>query len=243
MQERTVPVGAGTPAGARWRDNRRLEVALFVLFAVAVVAALVRAVALGNRILVLDDPRSTDFFDRASDADSFVTVTDVLLGLIVLAIVPCFIVWCFRAAKNQEALARRPERLGPGWAIGGWFIPLANLVIPVLVIQDLWRGSDARIERGDPRWRIAERSWLVGWWWGLLVVSLLAFAGAPIDRRELDLAEARGANLLALVAMLCVASSAVLAILVVRRLDERQLATREAHVTAEPALRFDALAR
>jgi hypothetical protein len=211
-----------------WRANRGLEIALTALFVVAAVVALARGVALASRLVVLDDPNASDFFNRASDADSFVRVMDVLLALIVLAIVPCFIVWCFRVAKNQEALARQPERLGAGWAIAGWFIPLANLVIPVLVIQDLWRGSDATIERGDPRWRIADRSWLIGWWWGLFLVSLLTFTGTPIDRRELDVAEVRGANLLAIVAMLCFAASAVLGVLVVKRLDARQATTRAA---------------
>ena len=213
-------------APARWRANRGLEIALTALFVVAIVVALVRSVALASRLVVLDDPSASDFFSRASDADSFVRVMDVLLALIVLAIVPCFIVWCFRAAKNQEALGRQPERLGAGWAIAGWFIPLANLVIPVLVIQDLWRGSDATIERGDPRWRIADRSWLIGWWWGLFLVSLLTFTGTPIDQRELDVAEVRGANLLAIVAMLCFAASAALGAQVVRRLDARQTETR-----------------
>jgi hypothetical protein len=211
--------------GARWRVNRGLETALRVLFAAAVLGAVVRAVALGSRLVVLDDPDAADFFSRASDADSFVRVMDVILAVTALAIVPCFIVWCFRAAKNQEALARQPERLGAGWAIGGWFIPLANLVIPVLVIQDLWRGSDARIARGDPRWRIADRSWLIGWWWGLFLAALLTFTGSPIDQRELDLAEVRGANLLAIVAMLCFASSAVLGVLVVKRINARQAET------------------
>jgi hypothetical protein len=208
--------------------NRGLEIALTTLFVIAAAVALVRGVALARRLVVLDDPNASDFFSRASDADSFVRVMDVLLALTVLAIVPCFIVWCFRAAKNQEALGREPERLGAGWAIAGWFIPLANFVIPVLVIQDLWRGSDARIERGDPRWRIADRSWLIGWWWGLFLVSLLTFTGTPIDRRELDVAEVRGANLLAIVAMLCFAASAVLGVLVVKRLDARQATTRAA---------------
>jgi hypothetical protein len=225
--------------GPRWRSQRGLETTLTVLLALSAAAALVRGVALAGRLVVLDDPYAGDYFRRASDADAFVRVLDVVVALTVLVVIPCFIVWCFRAAKNQEALARRPERLGAGWAVGGWFIPLANLVIPVLVLQDLWRGSDARIERGDPRWRIAERSWLIGSWWGLLLAALVTFAGTPIDDRQLDLADARGANLLAIVGMLCFAASAVLGILVVKRLDQRQLETR----TAFESSPSDALAR
>ena len=76
-------------------------------------------------------------------------------GLTQLAIVVLFIVWQFRAAKNNEALDRRGARFGPGWSIGAWFIPLANLVIPVMIIQDLWRGATPSTERGDLAWRSA----------------------------------------------------------------------------------------
>lgn len=220
----------------RWRENRGIETALAVLFALAAVLAVVRAIALGSRLVVLDNPDASDFFRRARDADQLVRVTDVLLILIVLAIVPCFIVWCFRAAKNQEALGREPQRLRAGWAIGGWFIPLANFVIPVLVIQDLWRGSDARIARGDPRWRIADRSWLVGWWWGLLMVALLTFAGSPVDQRPLDVTEVRASNLIGILGVLCMAASAVLAILVVREIDRRQAECRDAFTLATGAV-------
>jgi hypothetical protein len=193
------------------------------LFVVAAVVALVRAAAMGTRLHALDDVDAAAFASRARGADAFVDVTDVAFALVALAIIPCFIVWCWRAAKNQDVLGRTPQRLGSGFAIGSWFIPLANFVLPVLVIQDLWRGSDASIPRDDPRWRIADRSWLVGWWWGLFVVPLVAFAGAPADQRHFKEAAVRGANLVALFGMLSAAGAAVLAILVVRRLDARQM--------------------
>jgi hypothetical protein len=48
------------------------------------------------------------------------------------------------------------------------------------------------------------------------------FAGAPADQRDFNEAAARGANLVALFGMVSAATAAVLAILVVRRLDARQ---------------------
>jgi membrane protease YdiL (CAAX protease family) len=199
-----------------------------VLFGIAGAAALLRALALGNRVLVLDDPGGSGFAARARGADSFADTTDIALAAAVVVLAPCFIVWLWRAAKNQQALGREPERLGSGWAIGGWFIPLANFVIPVLVVQDLWRGSDVAIGAGDPRWRVAERSWLVGWWWGLFLVPLFAASGADADRFAQDVSEARGANFLALLAMVLLFVSTVLGALVVRRLRTRQEACRAA---------------
>jgi Domain of unknown function (DUF4328) len=210
----------------RWRHQRRLPQAITVLFGLVCLAALARAVALGNRLAVLDDTDSGAFVRHARDADSLVGTTNLVLGLIALALAPCFIVWLWRAAKNQQALERRPERLGSGWAIGGWFLPLANFVIPVLVAQDLWRGSNVAIARHDPRWRIADRSWLIGWWWGLFLVALLTFSGADADSSTASLAQRRGANLLALFAMLATLTAAVLGALVVRQLDARQEACR-----------------
>ncbi len=49
------------------------------------------------------------------------------------AYVPCavmFIVWFFRMRRSTGPLAPDRFRNGPGWAIGAWFIPIANLWMP-----------------------------------------------------------------------------------------------------------------
>lgn len=108
--------------------------------------------------------------------------------------------------------------------MGDWrmFIPLANLAIPVLVIQDLWRGSSDIIPRGDMRWRIANRSALVGWWWAALVVSIPRSNFGAGSRAASELDDLRTTASVDLVCMLAGVAAAVLAILVVRRLAARQ---------------------
>ncbi len=59
-----------------------------------------------------------------------------------------FIVWQFRHAKNARALGERGG-LGPGWAIGGWFVPLANFVLPGVQIHQSSRMSDSAAA-GEP---------------------------------------------------------------------------------------------
>lgn len=220
---------------ARWRDQRVLERVVTALFVAVAAAVLLRAAALGNRLFVLDDTGAGGFLRRARRADDLVGIAEILTALAVLALAPSFITWMWRSAKNQQALGRTPERLGSGWAIGGWFIPLANFVIPVLVAQDLWRGSDAAIPSGDPRWRIADRSWLVGWWWGLTLVPAFGFAGADAAGTSQTFEQLRAANLLALFAMVAAAAGAVLGALVVRALDRRQEACRAAWGDVEGA--------
>ena len=210
-----------------WRSNRRLVGLLTLLLPLASVTAMVRGYAFVRRLVVLGSPGG-DFRIRAHDADVFARSADAVMGLTVLVVAPVFLAWLWRTAKNQQALGRRPERLGSGWAIGGWFVPLANLAIPVLVVQDLWRGSSTTIERDDPRWRIADRSWLVGWWWGLFLVALLGISGEPADERGVRPAFLEQRNVLALLGSLSAAVAAVLALLVVRGLSRRQEECRRA---------------
>lgn len=51
----------------------------------------------------------------------------------------------------------------PGWTVGWFFVPLANLIQPVLAVQELWRVS----QRGEGSWAARDASPLVGVWWGL----------------------------------------------------------------------------
>ena len=76
--------------------------------------------------------------------------TVYFLALAVIGVL--FVTWMWRAARNNESFGR-PGALGPGWAIGGWFIPLASLALPVVQMQQLWRGADGSVGRDDPEWR------------------------------------------------------------------------------------------
>jgi hypothetical protein len=217
---------------ARWRDLRGLAVALVVVFGVMLCASVVLAVALVNRISVIDDFRAGHFagiLQRANDADDFVDGAATFYGLAQLVIVVLFIVWQFRAAKNNEALDRHGARWGPGWSIGAWFIPLFNLVVPVMIVQDLWRGATPGTPRGDPGWRRAKGSWLVALWWTAWVISLLRFFASNAglhDSASLD--DIKASNTVALVGVGATAVAAVLAAFVVLTLSRRQLDTLRA---------------
>ena len=217
---------------ARCRDLRGLAIALIAVFGVMLCASGVLGAALANRIAVVHDFQAGDFGDvlqRANDADDFVSGAAAFYGLTQLGIVVLFIIWQFRAAKNNEALDRVGARFGPGWSIGAWFIPLANLVIPVLIMQDLWRGAAPETPRGDPRWRSARGSWLIGVWWAVWVISLLRFAANNAglhDSGSLD--DIETSNTIALVGVIATAIAAVLAAFVVWTLSRRQLDTLRA---------------
>ena len=71
----------------------------------------------------------------------------------------------FRAA--QFAKSRGVAlRLAPGWAIGGWFVPVASFVLPYLVLKDVasLSGSEASVR---------QRSILSFWIWWVVLSNLI----------------------------------------------------------------------
>src|SRR5947199_1504714 len=154
---------------ARWRSLRGITTALTWLFSAHIVLTVVLIIGVLNHLRVLSDKEAGGLvFDTkaVNDANGLAAAMIILSGLVAVAIFVLLIIWLYRAAKNNEALGRQNPRLGPGWAIGGWFIPLANFVIPFIIMDDVWRGSDPSIGRGDANWRrsstlAAIRAWLV----------------------------------------------------------------------------------
>ena len=141
------------------------------------------AVALGLLILALlrvRPGRPTSYDDGRGDLDAWTrwpTASSAspasLVGGLTIAVFVLTIVWQWRLAKNHELLGRPGTTFGPGWAIGAWFIPIANLVLPFLQFRDLWKGSDAGLPRGSPDWKRQSTGALLWVWWGLFVASVV----------------------------------------------------------------------
>jgi hypothetical protein len=84
----------------------------------------------------------------------------------VLCIAPLFIWWMQRASSNLPALGSDGQQYSRGWAIGWWFIPFANLVQPVRVLLEIWRGSAVRTQlEPDESWRARPGDPLIIIWW------------------------------------------------------------------------------
>ena len=97
-----------------------------------------------------------------------------LQGVTYLATVAGFLVWFHRAYTNLHALGMEPLRFRAGWAVGGWFVPILNLVRPKQIMDDIWRGSDpAAPASNHGAWHRAPIPALLQLWWALFLVSWL----------------------------------------------------------------------
>jgi hypothetical protein len=133
-------------------------------------------------------------------------------GLAVAALVLLVLtglVWC---AWQWRMAVSSPDRLrrGPRRHVGSWFIPVANLWLPIQNMTDLWHAYEPH----DARGRGAGISLVLPWWTAWLVASALGGLGlrALLDGSSPDTYLG-----------IAWAVSAVLAWCVVRRLSWRAL--------------------
>jgi hypothetical protein len=141
-----------------------------------------------------------------------------ILALIVAAVF--VIVWAFKASKAMTARGPEGRTWAPGWAIGGWFVPLANLVIPRLVFGELEKMA-AEPYRGAPlekRWKGHRRFSTGDLWWFLWVAgNVISYLGTFASNPAVD-APGRYATFLTVGSMggFVVAISGVVLILEIR---------------------------
>jgi Domain of unknown function (DUF4328)/Protein of unknown function (DUF2510) len=209
---------------AWWRRLDGLKTTLVVLFSLTAAASFAVVGALANRLQVIDDIEHAAPFptlslvERADASDDTVATASGVWLVLVVATGIIFIIWLWRAAKNAQFLGRTSARFGPGWSIGGWFIPLANLVIPVLIVQDLWRATTPGTPPGSS-WRGERGSALVGWWWALLILGGALSRATSASGTSLD--DLRTQDQTALAGFVVTGGAAVLAIAVVVSLTRR----------------------
>ena len=120
---------------------------------------LVGQVAELQGIVSLDDNLT---LASASGAYGLLSVLDILLVLVTFV---CFGMWIYRAAANVTAADVRGFDYTPGWAVGWFFIPFANLVKPFQAMRQIWNASHGEsapnLDNGDKLLTIWWTTWLL----------------------------------------------------------------------------------
>jgi hypothetical protein len=87
-------------------------------------------------------------------------------GLLMIATFFVFGRWIVVAHRNLPALGAQYLEFRPGWAVGWFFIPIANLWKPFQAMRSLWRSSHSA-HRPD----IQDSTWILPTWWTLWLIS------------------------------------------------------------------------
>jgi hypothetical protein len=162
--------------------------------------------------------------DKLDRADLISGLLGTVAALALLASASVFISWLWRVRWNAELFCRGTHRLSRGWVIGSWVCPVLNLWYPKWIVDDVIAASDPRTPPHLSTLRDIPRTRLSSAWWSAWVVGLVL--GNIAQRSVLDGAaevdELLTNAVLSTISAAGTTAAAVLAILIVRRVNDLQ---------------------
>jgi hypothetical protein len=157
---------------ARKRANRLVGQLTQVLLALSIPLQILAITRVMHQRSALDDAvRGTGSRSAVADADHEVRVVSVVIIVAVLVTAAVFITWLYRLRKDAGMFHPQLQERGAGWAIGGWFIPFANFVIPFLVTREVARALALPVGRYDQE---PKQPPILAAWWALWVVGAIS---------------------------------------------------------------------
>jgi hypothetical protein len=215
-----------SPALAGW-----LQALFWATGALAALAAILGLNARPKFDEYWDAPVSSRAEDRAYDAwvdaDEAFSAAEGFMMLVWIAAFVVLLVWMHKSHRATETLAPGPRQWSQGWTIGAWFIPLAQLILPKLVLNEIERIATAPRSVGyvTPHWRAQSTSALGWFWWvGYAVAVVLIMVGSgmmPSDEFAFSAEDVRASYTVQSMGLIVAAVSCALGALFVRRLSRR----------------------
>ncbi len=143
------------------------------------------------------------------------------ISLIIVSIFSFTIsaIWIFRASKNAAIMDPYPGRIRPGWAVGWYFIPFANLWKPFVAVKEIWNSSFSPAK--SP---ITPATALVGFWWACHIANNIYVGGLTRKQLQTDNIELfMTLNNAMLASSVMGAIVGILFIKIMRKISERQM--------------------
>lgn len=129
-----------------------------------------------------------------------------------------FLTWFYRANANARAMGADDLMGSPGLSVAWFFIPIAFLFMPYVVVRDTWKASAA------PRdWQGQDSAPLIGFWWAAMLAANLVSTVSFRIAMEGDPDMLGALGVLDLVANLAAVAAGLLGALVVARIQARQV--------------------
>ncbi len=230
----TTPTQGGLTSTTPYRSGHlRAQVAVFLLGA-SIVTALFAPLISYMQVAFPDALAGAELpSDEGGTGGAGTLIVGLLLvagGLSIFAVyvatVIAFSMWIHRAYANLTALGNPKQGLeySPRWAVGGFFIPFANLFVPYRAVKEIWVKSDPSIRGEDDfMFSVSQVPSIIGLWWAFWLISnfvnnILFRISGEATTREALLREGH----LNLFAAVLEVIAAVFAIKVVRGIDRRQ---------------------
>lgn len=135
--------------------------------------------------------------------------------------------WIYLANANARARGAQDMMVSPGWAVGWFFVPLMNLVMPYMMMRELWKAS---ARPGD--WQMEPAPPVILLWWILWVAAgVTGMLGFQMSL-EPEIAEGGAAEFLYFLSDLCFIPALLLFAWLIGRIQAMQARAAPAEVFA-----------
>ena len=172
-----------------YRSAKSLSLAVVCLLALQigcyVLYVILSSVHIASPNMVLD-----------TDDGSSISIPLMIVGLLSLvevlarlATIVVFLIWLHRVYSNLSALQARDLEFTPGWAVGWWFIPFANLIKPYQVVTEAWRESDPEYDAnlGYLTSSVGAPSVFPIWWGAFIIGNIISrIADKAVEGEEIS---------------------------------------------------------
>mgnify|MGYP001207958483 CR=1 FL=1 len=157
-----------TPTAAKRAKTLLVFFIIYILTTVLSIFAELNEIKIYKKILI--EGSSSEVDEMLS---ILMTTFFGFLQFIVLIITyVLFLMWIHRAYRNVMVLHNDELKYSPGWAVGSYFIPFVNLVLPFLVMREIWKGSSPHGKIEDRlAWKKEKGSALLIFWWLFWLLS------------------------------------------------------------------------
>jgi len=140
--------------------------------------------------------------------------------------------WIYVAHRNLPALGLPYPEFTPGWAVGWFFIPVANLWKPYQAMRQLWQASVDTQTVGQQD----AHPLLVAWWSMWIIVGFVSSFALSAGGGGPTLDQIRGTTLGALVVSALRIPQYVIAWLMVQKIWDAQVEQRRRQLAGTPAV-------
>ena len=142
-------------------------------FAAVILVNVVALVALVQQLNLLNTALQRPITPAEAEAnDTLVQLTGTLKTLIHVVSIVVFFCWLYRVHRNLFTFGYRHIDNSTGWAIGCWFVPIAHLFVPCMVLLEVWRKSDPA-HLAAAAGRVRRSAAVVGFWWFFHVIMVI----------------------------------------------------------------------
>ena len=155
----------------------------------------------------------------ADSNDKRQQILGVFQFVIDITTIILFSVWIYRANFTARQLGAKGMTFTPGWAVGWFFIPFANLWKPYQAMKEIWRAS-----KNPDAWQSEHRGAILPWWWLFFVLmGIFGNASLKASLKAKEINELLTATGLSMAADLISVPASILAVVMVRQIFEMQM--------------------